>query len=970
MRKILLTLVAALPLCMSASADVIAQWDFNTNPSDFDDQTGTYLPVIGTGVAAPAGGATSSFIAAKGSSDLIGADPNNSCWRLLTFPTQGTSNKISGVQYTVDTSGYQNITLTWDQLNTGPASKYWRVQYSTDNGATWIDYDVIINTGTQGSWINPITTVSFVSVPGANNNPNFGVRIVSEFQSTATGAGADAYVPMGTTYATTGTFKTDMVIFNGTTVSANVEIITDPASQTVAVGQPVTFSVVAAGGTTPITYQWRKNTATIADATNSIYSISPAQHTNAGSYDVMVDNGVNSRTSNPAILTVRDPLTLAWTGLNGFTWDGTSVNWVDTVSLAGVAYTSGDHVLFDSRGQTMPTIYLGESLQPSSVTVDADSDYLWLSAVNARIEGATGLTKRGTGTLTVDTDNSYSGPTVIEAGTVQLGLADAHGSLGTGPITNNGAMVFNRSDNVVLGNDINGSGSLLNIGQAVTLSGANTYNGPIAVQAGSLILMGNQTLNSTNVIVTASAATGVSGATKFGLSGGIVVGSGTTLRLSGSTAVPDCRCALLSTTGSNIFGGPIILDGGGNNAFQSDGIGTELHLNGNVSGPDRDPGASLSLRGTGSGVLNGTITLSNSAVHKTDSGTWTISSTGNSWSLTMLALGTLRLGANDALPTELSLIIGQAGGTATLDLAGFNQQIAALTDNGGTEVIGNSSVVSDSTLTVGSGAFGGTIRDTLAGGSRKVSLTVAGTTLTLTGVNTYSGETTVSAGTLALSGAGDIASTPVINLTGGALDVSARNDGTLPLHAGQTLKGNGMLMVTGNLTNNGTLELKVNKTGGVVTNDKVAVTGQIGFGGTLRLVLSGEALTLSDSLPVASAGSFGGEAFASIQPAVPAPGLAWDTSTLTTDGILRITGAGGITITAAALSPSGDAIVFSGTGGVAGGTFTVLASTNVAEPLATWVTAQTGSFDGDGKFGVTIAIVPGAPKAFFSLQVP
>ena len=86
--------------------------------------------------------------------------------------------------------------------------------------------------------------------------------------------------------------------------------------------------------------------------------------------------------------------------------------------------------------------------------------------------------------------------------------------------------------------------------------------------------------------------------------------------------------------------------------------------------------------------------------------------------------------------------------------------------------------------------------------------------------------------------------------------------GPCTVGAAQTLKGNGTLTVTGNLVNNGTIELKVNKAGGIVSNDKVAVTGQLTYGGTLKLVLSGQALSSTDTIPVFAAGCYAGSAFA------------------------------------------------------------------------------------------------------------
>jgi autotransporter-associated beta strand protein len=418
-------------------------------------------------------------------------------------------------------------------------------------------------------------------------------------------------------------------------------------------------------------------------------------------------------------------------------------------------------------------------------------------------------------------------------------------------------------------------------------------------------------------------------------------------------------------SGTNIINGPTILEGNGAGAFETAGVGTVLTINGNVSGSGFL--GTLFLRGAnGSGIVNGTINLPGCNVHKPDTSTWTINSANNVWSVTSFVSGGLRLGAHNALPTGLTLLMGVSGSTAVLDLAGFNQQIANITDTGGTKIITNSSATADSTLTVGSGTYGGVIADSAAG--RKTSLTLNGS-FTLAGSNPYSGDTTVSAGTLSLSGSGEIPNSTTINLAGGGLDVSTRNDATLTVSATQTLKGNGTLAVNGSLVNNGTIELKASKAGGIVTNDKVALTGNVTLGGTLKLILSGQALTPGDTITVVSASGFLGGAFADIQPA-PAPGLIWDTSTVASDGILRIAGTGVPTIGTVALSSSGNAIIFSGTGGVTNGSFSVLTSTNVAAPLTTWITNQTGSFDANGNFSVTNAIVPGTPSKFFSLQVP
>lgn len=80
-------------------------------------------------------------------------------------------------------------------------------------------------------------------------------------------------------------------------------IVTPPSSQAVAAGSTVSFSVVA-GGTPPLTYQWRFNEAEIAGATDSSYSRSNLQSADAGSYSVQVGNSAGSTISEDAVLMV------------------------------------------------------------------------------------------------------------------------------------------------------------------------------------------------------------------------------------------------------------------------------------------------------------------------------------------------------------------------------------------------------------------------------------------------------------------------------------------------------------------------------------------------------------------------------------------------------------------------------------------------------------------------------------------
>jgi len=91
------------------------------------------------------------------------------------------------------------------------------------------------------------------------------------------------------------------------TVKSGPTITTQPANQSVAVGQTATFSVVAMG-TAPLSYQWQKNGSNISGATSSSYT-TPATTIadNGSSFRVTVTNSVSNATSNSATLTVVVP---------------------------------------------------------------------------------------------------------------------------------------------------------------------------------------------------------------------------------------------------------------------------------------------------------------------------------------------------------------------------------------------------------------------------------------------------------------------------------------------------------------------------------------------------------------------------------------------------------------------------------------------------------------------------------------
>ncbi|MFN7137977.1 MAG: hypothetical protein ACK4UN_01415 [Limisphaerales bacterium] len=280
MKKLLLTLalgVAAFP----AAAAVIKQWDFNTpwDQVDFDKTTGTVYPTFGSGSPARSiGGVTNSFNDVAGGATT---DPNtvdNTNWRLGSvggvggFPAAAVGNKTAGAEFRVNTSGYSNIQVTWDQENSASASRYWRVQYTVD-GINWQDHETVITANHTGpnedGTGTPLwqwnLTADFSSISAANNNPDFGIRLVSEFESTATGSGASAYVANrpGASYSANGTLWLDMVTFSGDDM--------DPGNQHPQISRIEDQTIYANSSTAPLAF-------TISDAETPASSLSLSVH--------------------------------------------------------------------------------------------------------------------------------------------------------------------------------------------------------------------------------------------------------------------------------------------------------------------------------------------------------------------------------------------------------------------------------------------------------------------------------------------------------------------------------------------------------------------------------------------------------------------------------------------------------------------------------------------------------------------
>ena len=150
--------------------------------------------------------------------------------------------------------------------------------------------------------------------------------------------------------------------------------------------------------------------------------------------------------------------------------------------------------------------------------------------LTSNITGRGSVNQLGTGTTILLGFNTYDGVTAIsEGGLLAVGNGGTSGQISgmqgrpPGPITNNGTLQFNRSDQIFFDGSISGSGALLKSGTGeLFLTTSNSYTGPTTVEAGTLQVFGS---------IASSTVTVDNGATLsgFGTVGATVVDTGGTL---------------------------------------------------------------------------------------------------------------------------------------------------------------------------------------------------------------------------------------------------------------------------------------------------------------------------------------------------------------------------------------------------------------------------------------------------------
>lgn len=232
-----------------------------------------------------------------------------------------------------------------------------------------------------------------------------------------------------------------------------------------------------------------------------------------------------------------------WTGAANATWDAGTAPGVGgtnnfTLVQGGTAtnFVNTDVVAFNDNASSK-TVNLGTTLQPASVTVETSDTYTFSGT--GQIAGTGALVKRGSGTLVVNTNNTYTGGTTIESGTLQLGNGGTTGSIvGSVAIGPDGKLTINKSGASDFNGTLSGSGIIdVNGAGVVTLANDSPlFTGTINLKAGKLAVSSFTKLGSVDaaaanptiqfdggtLLITANTSSGAAQAWSFGPGGGTI----------------------------------------------------------------------------------------------------------------------------------------------------------------------------------------------------------------------------------------------------------------------------------------------------------------------------------------------------------------------------------------------------------------------------------------------------------------
>ncbi|MGA4579766.1 autotransporter-associated beta strand repeat-containing protein [Limisphaera sp. VF-2] len=655
-------------------------------------------------------------------------------------------------------------------------------------------------------------------------------------------------------------------------------------------------------------------------------------------------------------------------------WDADlTPNWLRFGQIG--RFAQGDFVNFDDQSSHREVELRGDLEVSGMVFNNFVQPYRLVGP--GRLTGPGGLEINGAGLVLANLgSNDFTGPITINSGFLQVGDGGSGGSLGSGPITNYAQLTFARSGVLRVNNPIRGFGVITLEGPGtVELAGANNlFSGEVRVQRGTLRTLSSTALGDANAgTFVAEGATLDLGANNVNLglepvtvSGAGGDGQGAIINSSGDPAFVGPNLRYVTLAGDTTFGGTGRWD-----------LRSEPATAANAWLLTGGQPFKLTKRGTNMVALVGVQTDPALAEIEVQEGTLAV----ERWTTLGDETRPLTVFSNAVLQFyQVSNVLTKP--VVLRDGARINNASGTNAYGGPVQLLGSNTVVAGGTWLAFTNVLSGPGSLVKEGGS----------TLYLLAVNTYTGATRVRAGTLALVGEASLTgSSSLVISTGATLSVVGRSDASLTLQPGQLLAGSGTLdgqliaagtarvapgedgigtlTISGSALLSGVTEIEVD--GGEGRADQVrTVQGGLSFGGRLVISLRNGPPAGGSSFPVfvSGNGQFTGNFAEVILPELP-PGLSWDTSRLTTEGILAVVGmAQPPRIEQVIRTPDG--LILQGSGGTPGGTFRVLSSPDVTLPLAQWQVIDTGRFDGQGFFEVRLPISTEPGARFYRLQVP
>ena len=634
-------------------------------------------------------------------------------------------------------------------------------------------------------------------------------------------------------------------------------------------------------------------------------------------------------------------------GVGATVYDGATLQLQGGIAVPNVPITlngtgtNGNAALENLQGSNSlaGAITLGSD---SQVNVDNAADRLTLSGT---ISGGCALTVSGAGTLLLSGNNTFTGGLTVLSGTVSVPNVSMSGSAGPlgasampvvlggdsnaatllytgGGTTSNqaftmgaGGGVFAVNSSLGLSGVIDGGSNFTKTGSGtLTLSGSNLYTGTTTISNGVLAVSNSGSINSTSgIVVTQGGLLQVTGGSGSQLpdSGNIALSGGSINYIGNGSASPgELTGALLLNPGQSSI--TISNTGSGSSYLRFAGSGTATIIGATVNFAASSTNASIQFQGNppSGSIIGGYAYYSNGG--SVDFATLTASGSNGPYTVAACTnyygsdLGTLASsGTVNAKPTGSQSSIGAAKELNSLDLTG---SIGVTMTGSGSLKLDSGGLIANTTGNITGGTITGSSSGELTinvvqslsigsviadnGGPPALVKTGSGT-VTLTGSNTYTGNTYLNQGTIAYSLSNDLSYGGAISGIGG---LNKSGTATLTLtgnnsYSGPTTISGGGLVVNGSLGAGSTVTVQNTA---VLSGSGIIGGGVVLSGGTINLSSGGSicgASTASGGYWL-GAGSVGG--LLTVPSGTFTIGSTSGTTNLTAVGGLSVTGTGAI----------------------------------------------------------------------------